>query len=48
MIKSFKDKETALIFTNQRSRRLPGDIQRQALRRLIAIDAAVARPRRFA
>ena len=41
MIKSFKDKETALIFTNQRSRRLPGDIQRQALRRLIAIDAAV-------
>ena len=41
MIKSFKDKETALIFQNQCSRKLPADIQRQALRRLIALDAAM-------
>ena len=32
MIQSFKDKEAELVFNEQRSRRLPSDIQRTALR----------------
>jgi toxin HigB-1 len=34
VIKSFKDRETQQIFTRQRSRRLPPDIQQVALRKL--------------
>ena len=42
MIKSFKDAETKKITENQRSRRLPGDIQRRAKMRLDRINAAVS------
>ena len=34
MIRSFKCKETAKIFRRERSKKLPGDIQRVALRKL--------------
>jgi proteic killer suppression protein len=34
MIKSFRDKETELIFSRRRSRRLPHEIQQVALRKL--------------
>ena len=40
MIKSFKDKETEKLFGRQRSRKLPGDIQRRAFRKLRMLDAA--------
>lgn len=40
MIKSFKDKEAEKIFQRQFSRRLPQDIQRLALKRLLMLDAA--------
>ena len=39
-IKSFADKETEKIFYRQLSRRLPIDIQRIALRKLIYMDKA--------
>ena len=38
MIKSFRDKETEKIFNRQRSRKLPGDIQQIALRKLRMIN----------
>ncbi|MDD2709905.1 MAG: type II toxin-antitoxin system RelE/ParE family toxin [Verrucomicrobiae bacterium] len=41
MIKSFKCGETRLIFERQGSRRLPGEIQKVALRKLVAIHAAL-------
>jgi len=40
MIKGFRDRETELIFHRCRPRRLPNDIQRVALRKLLQIDAA--------
>lgn len=40
MIRSFRDKETEKIFQRLGSRRLPEDIQRIALRKLVMIDAA--------
>ena len=40
MIKSFKDRETQQIFTRQRSRRLPPDIQQVALRKLRMLNNA--------
>ena len=40
MIRSFKDKETKLIFNNQFSKKLPHDIQRIAQRKLKLINAA--------
>ncbi len=40
MIKSFHDKETEKIFNRQRSRKLPGDIQQIALRKLRMINRA--------
>lgn len=40
MIKSFADKETEKIFNQQFSQKLPHDIQRVALRKLIMIDNA--------
>jgi proteic killer suppression protein len=42
MIRSFRDQETERLFHRERSRRLPGDIQRAALRKLVMLDAAVA------
>ena len=42
MIKSFADKETEKIFHQQRSRKLPGDIQTMALKKLWMLDAATA------
>lgn len=41
VIKSFKCRETELIFERKGSRRLPGEIQRVALRKLVAIHAAL-------
>lgn len=40
MIRSFKDRETRKIFERLRSRKLPADIQRIALRKLLILDAA--------
>jgi toxin HigB-1 len=40
VIKSFKDRETQQIFTRQRSRRLPPDIQQIALRKLRMLNNA--------
>jgi proteic killer suppression protein len=40
MIASFRDKETATIWDGRRSRRLPGDIQAVALRKLRLLNAA--------
>lgn len=40
MIKSFKDKETELIFNRQSSRKIPPEILRTALRKLWMINAA--------
>ena len=41
MIKSFRDKETQKIFSRERSRRLPPDIQQVALRKLRMLNRAV-------
>lgn len=41
MIKSFKCKETQTIWEGRFSKKLPSDIQRMALRRLIILDYAV-------
>ncbi len=40
MIKSFKDRVTESIFLGKRARRLPGDIQQRARRKLRMLDAA--------
>ncbi|HEY7745761.1 MAG TPA: type II toxin-antitoxin system RelE/ParE family toxin [Desulfuromonadales bacterium] len=40
MIKSFSDKEAEKILHRQFSRRLPQDIQRLALKKLLMLDAA--------
>jgi len=40
MIKSFADKETEKVFNQFFSRKLPGDIQRIALRKMILINNA--------
>jgi len=42
MIKSFKCKETQKIFTRIRSRKLPVEIQKTALRKLTIIHAAMS------
>lgn len=42
MIKTFADKATAAVFTGQFVKNLPREIQRGALRKLQAIDAAVS------
>ncbi len=41
MIKSFKDKEAEKIFYGERSKKLPGDIQTAALRKLKYLNMAV-------
>lgn len=40
MIKSFADRETERIYNQEYSRRLPGTIQKVALRKLMMIDNA--------
>ena len=40
MIKSFADKETEKVYNQIFSKKLPGDIQRIALRKMILIDNA--------
>jgi len=40
MIRSFADRETERVWEGRRSRRLPGDIQATAVRRLRSLDAA--------
>jgi proteic killer suppression protein len=40
MIKSFRCKETGKVFGRNRSSRFPADMQRIALRKLVALDAA--------
>ena len=42
MIKSFKDRETEKVLKRAFSRRLPPDVQRRALRRLMYLHAAKA------
>ncbi|MBR3016213.1 MAG: type II toxin-antitoxin system RelE/ParE family toxin [Clostridia bacterium] len=40
MIKTFADRETERVYQQQFSRKMPGDIQRIALRKLMMIDNA--------
>lgn len=40
MIRSFRDRETRTVWSGERSRRLPGEIQVIALRKLRLINAA--------
>jgi len=42
MIRSFRDKETERVFLREGCRRLPRDLQRAALRKLLVLDAAGA------
>ena len=42
MIKNFADRETEQIFRGQHSRRLPSDLQRIALRKLVQVNAAAS------
>jgi proteic killer suppression protein len=40
MIRSFRNSDTERLFKRQRIRKLPADLQRVALRKLIMLDAA--------
>ena len=40
MITSFRDKETEKLFRRERSKAVPTDLQRVALRKLVQLDAA--------
>ena len=40
MIRSFADRETEFVWQGTRSKRLPGDIQRIALRKLLYLERA--------
>jgi len=40
VIQSFRDKETGKLFRRERSKALPHDLQRVALRKLVQVDAA--------
>jgi len=42
VIRSFCDRETEKVFRRDRSRRLPPNVQRQAHRKLLVVDAAQA------
>jgi len=42
MILSFNDKETELVYNEQFSKKLPHDIQRTALRKMIILNYAVS------
>ena len=41
MIRSFRDKETERIFNREGSRRIPPDVQRIGLRKLLHVHAAI-------
>jgi proteic killer suppression protein len=41
MIKSFKNKETELIWSEQFSKKLPHDIQKVALRKLVMLHKSI-------
>jgi toxin HigB-1 len=41
MIRTFKDKEAEKVFRRERSRKLPGDLLRSALRKLRMLNRAV-------
>ncbi len=41
MIKNFTDKDTQQLFERRSARKLPSDIQRTALRKLLQLNAAV-------
>jgi proteic killer suppression protein len=41
VIRSFRDPATKRLFHGERSPRLPGDLQRTALRKLVMLDAAL-------
>lgn len=40
MIQSFRDKETEKLFRRERSKAVPPDLQRVALRKLVQVEAA--------
>jgi toxin HigB-1 len=40
VIQSFRDKETEKLFRRERSKAIPPDLQRVALRKLVLVDAA--------
>lgn len=40
MIRSFKDKEAGRVFSRDGSRKIPSDIQRSALKKLVMLHAA--------
>jgi proteic killer suppression protein len=40
VIQSFRDKETQKLFRRERSKAVPPDLQRVALRKLVQVDAA--------
>lgn len=40
MIRSFRDRDTQRLFQREQSRRLPADVQRIALRKLVILDGA--------
>lgn len=40
MLRSFRDKDTAVVWARQRSRKLGTEVQRAALRKLAVLDAA--------
>ena len=42
MIRSFRDGETERLFKRERIRKLPSDLQRVALRKLLVLDAATS------
>jgi len=42
MIRSFADSETEKLFRRERVRKLPPEIHRTALRKLVQLDAAIA------
>jgi len=42
MLRSFRDPETRKLFERRGSRRLPADVQRAALRKLVILDGATS------
>lgn len=42
MIRSFRDSDTERLFKRERIRKLPADLQRIALRKLLVLDAATS------
>ena len=42
MIQGFRDKETGKLFRRERSKAIPPDLQRVALRKVVQVDAATS------